>query len=100
MAKIVDITERLDFDGNPVIKVKDVKLEINADAATMLKVMGILGETDEPGVKEVLKMYELIFGEAERDRIEKLRLNFTDFTKLVYTAINLVSGEEDNQGEQ
>lgn len=45
-------------------------------------------------------MYELIFGEAERDRIEKLRLNFTDFTKLVYTAINLVSGEEDIQGEQ
>lgn len=100
MAKIVDITERLDFDGNPVIKVKDVELEVNADSTTMLKVMGILSEKDEPGIKEVLEMYELIFGEAERNRIEKLRLNFTDFTKLVYTAINLVSGEEDSQGEQ
>ena len=100
MAKVIDITERLDFDGNPIIKVKDVELEVNADAATMLKVMGVLSKKDDPGAKEVLEMYELIFSEAERDKIERMRLNFKDFTKLVYTAINLVNGEEDGQGEQ
>ena len=54
MAKVIDITDRLDFDENPVIKVRGVELEVNADAATMLKVMGLLSEKDAPGIKEVL----------------------------------------------
>ena len=100
MAKVIDITDRLDFDENPVIKVRGVELEVNADAATMLKVMGLLSEKDAPGIKEVLTMYELLFGEEERARIEGMGLSFKDFTKLVYTAVNLVNGEDDGQGEQ
>ncbi len=100
MAKTVDITDKLDFDGNPVIKVKDVSVEVNSDASTMLKVMGILGKNDNPNATDVLKMYELIFSAEDREKIEKMRLNFGDFTKLVYTAISLISGEDDSQGEQ
>ena len=99
MAKIVDITEKLDFDGNPKIKIKNAEIEINADAPTMLKIMGILGDADKPGAKEVMEMYELMFSEKERSKIEKLKLNFKDFTTLVYTAIDLVQGGE-SQGEQ
>lgn len=39
--KIVDITEKLNFDENPVLKVKDVTIEVNSDAATVLKIMGL-----------------------------------------------------------
>lgn len=99
MAKVVDITEKLDFDGNPIIRIRDVEIEVNADAATMLKVMGVLSGDDEPGAGEVLKMYELLFDEAEREKINRMKLNFKDFTKLVFTAINLVQGEEDGLGE-
>ena len=35
--KIVDITEKLSFDENPVLKIKDVTVEVNSDAATVLK---------------------------------------------------------------
>lgn len=96
MAKIVDITEKLDFDGNPKIKIKNTEIEVNADAATMLKVMGILGDKEEPGAKEVMGMYELMFSEKERNKIDELKLNFKDFTTLVYTAINLINGEEES----
>lgn len=99
MAKIVDITEKLDFEGNPKIKVKNTEIEVNADAATMLKVMGVLGDVEEPGPKEVTAMYELIFSEKERQKIEKMKLNFKDFQVLVFTAIGLITGEE-SQGEQ
>lgn len=95
MAKIVDITEKLDFDGNPKIKIKNTEIEVNADAATMLKVMGILGDKEEPGVKEVIGMYELMFSDEERSKIDKLKLDFKDFTTLVYTAINLINGEDE-----
>lgn len=100
MAKAIDITERLDFDGNPAIKVKDMEIEVSADAATMLKVMGILRKNEHPGVKEVLEMYELLFTEAERAKIEVLKLNFRDFTELLNTAMTLITGEEDDRGEQ
>ena len=42
MAKIVDITEKLSFEGNPRLKIKGRELEVNADAPTMLKVMGLM----------------------------------------------------------
>lgn len=49
MAKIVDITDKLSFDENPKLVIKGKELEVNADAPTMLKVMGLL-RNDDPGV--------------------------------------------------
>ena len=98
MARVVDITEKLNYEENPKIKVKDKEIEVNTDAATMLRIMGILSQNDETGPKEVIAMYELIFSETERKKIDKLKLNFKDFRTLVYTAIELVTGEDD-QGE-
>ena len=42
--KIVDITEKLNFDENPVLKVKNVTIEVNSDAATVLKIMGLFSK--------------------------------------------------------
>ena len=39
MAKVVDITSKLEFDGNPKLRIKDKEIEVIADAPTMLKVM-------------------------------------------------------------
>lgn len=99
MSKIIDITDKLNFDGNPKLKIKDVEIEINSDATTMLKIMGLLGENDEPGPKEVLKMYELMFEASERKKIEKLKLNFMDFTSIIFSAIELIQGEDNAAGE-
>ena len=35
--KIVDITEKLSFDENPVLKIKDVTVEVNSDAVHCAK---------------------------------------------------------------
>ncbi len=99
MAKVVDITEKLNYEENPVIKVKDREIEVNADASTMLKIMGVLSDKEDAGPKEVMEMYHLMFSEKEREKIEQMKLNFKDFTTLVYTAIHLVTGE-DGGGEQ
>lgn len=99
MSKVVDITEKLNFDENPKIIIKEKELEVNADAATVLKIMGVLGDGADPTPKTIVSMYELIFGEKVRKEIEKLNLSFADFQTLVMEAINLVvDGEE--QGEQ
>ena len=41
MSKIIDITDKLDFEENPRLKVKDIELEVDASAENLLKVMGL-----------------------------------------------------------
>lgn len=98
MAKVVDITEKLNYEENPVIRVKDKEIEVNSDAGTMLKIMGFLSDGKNTGPQEVMEMYQLMFNEKERKKIEQLKLSFSDFTTLVHTAISLVTGENE-QGE-
>ena len=93
MSRVVDITEKLNNEEAPELQIRDTKIHVNTDAATMLKIMGILSEGEDVGPKEVIRMYELIFPENEREKIEELKLNFADFKTLLYAAINLVTGE-------
>lgn len=98
MAKIVDITEKLDFDTNPKLAIKGKEYEVNADAETVLKVMGTLS-TKGATPEAILDMYQLIFSEKERKAITKLGLQFKDFKKVIESAINLIMGE-DEEGKQ
>lgn len=100
MAKIVDITDKLEMDGNPYLSVKDEKLEVNADAATMLKLMGKYEEisSSEATPKDILDLYNLMFPEKSQKKIEKLKISFKDLTVLVEEAQKLIVGEE-NEGE-
>ena len=95
--KIVDITEKLSFDENPVLKVKDVTVEVNSDAATVLKIMGIFSKG--ASAIEVLAVYELIFNEKDRKKIDKLNLQFKDFQTIIMAAVDMITGDEE-PGEQ
>lgn len=100
MSKVIDITEKLTFEGNPSLKIKGKNLEVNADAPTMLKVMGLMGNGD-PGPKEIVDMYEMMFPEKSQKEIEKLKLNFNDLVTVVEAAVGLiVDTDGDSQGEQ
>lgn len=99
MAKVVDITEKLTFEGNPSLLIKGKKLEVNADAPTMLKVMGLMG-SDDPGVSEILKTYDMMFPEKSKEEIEKLGLSFNDLIVVVQEAVGLIVGGVSDQGEQ
>ena len=98
MAKIVDITDQLSFDGNPKLVIKGKELEVNADAPTMLKVMGLL-RNDDPGVQEVLDAYDMMFQEKTRNEIDKMKLSFRDLMIVVQEAVSLITGDV-GTGEQ
>ena len=95
--KIVDITEKLSFDENPVLKVKDVTVEVNSDAATVLKIMGIFSKG--ASAKEGLAVYELILKGKDRKRMDKLNLQFKDFQRNICLAVDMITGDEE-PGEQ
>lgn len=99
MAKKIDITEKLSFDENPKIVIKGTELEVNADAATVLQIMGIMNDSGSTTAKDVLDMYNLIFPEKERKAIDKMKLSFADFNKIVECAVDLIVGGEEDTGE-
>ena len=98
MARKIDITDKLTFDGNPVLVIKGKELEVNADAPTMLKVMGLVGGNPSP--KEIVEIYDAMFPEKARKELDKLKLTFDDLVTVINTAVSLITGENFEQGEQ
>lgn len=93
-----DITEKLKFEENPKLVIKGVEIEVDTDATTVLKVMGTIGNDSELTPRDVVRVYEVIFKEKERKKIDKLQLKMEDFKVLISEAISLITGEEE-QGE-
>mgnify|MGYP001146900846 CR=1 FL=1 len=97
MAKVVDITDKLSFDENPKIRIKDEEFEVNTDARTMLEIMGVFSSKDQSTA--AVEAYEKLYSEKDRKRIDRLKLTFKDFMKMIEESMALIMGE-DSQGEQ
>ena len=41
MAKKINITDKLNFESNPIIVIGDLEVEVKSDAETMLRMMGV-----------------------------------------------------------
>ena len=101
MSKIIDITDKLNFEEKPIIKVKDVEIKANNDAVTMLKVIALF-DNDGKGmsVKNVLDIYNLLFDEENQQKIDSLKLSFEDFSTLVVNAAQaIINNGEEVEGE-
>ena len=98
MGNIVDITEKLSFDTNPTLMIRGEGYEVNADARTVLEIMGDFNNKSE--MDAALSAYEKMFSERDRSRIDALKLPYKDLMIIIKTAISLVTGEDEDQGEQ
>lgn len=96
MRKVVDITEKLSFEENPKIQIRDKVIEVNADATTMLEILGDTNSKSE--VDAGISAYNKLFSEKDRAEIAKMKLPFKDLQVIIETAVALASGEGD-QGE-
>ncbi len=99
MSKIIDITNKLNFKEKPKFKIKDIEVEANSDAVTMLKVAAIYTDGNIK-VSDVLVVYNLLFDEENQKKIESLKLDMNDFsTAITEIASGLLGGGEDDEGE-
>lgn len=98
MARTVDITDKLSFDENPALVIKGKKLEVNADAPTMLKIMNLMTAYGVE-IEQIGEAYELVFPEKSRKEIDKLKLSINDWTTVVMEAMNLIMDDGDSRGE-
>lgn len=98
MSKLIDITDKLNFEEKPSVRVKNVDLAINNDAVSMLKVAALF-EDGNGKSKDVIEMYHLLFDESEREKIEKLKLNMHDFNALISESAKIATGDLTDKGE-
>lgn len=98
MSKLIDITDKLNFEEKPSVRVKNVDLAINNDAVSMLKVAALF-EDGNGKSKDVIEMYHLLFDESEREKIEKLKLNMHDFSTLISESAKIATGDLTDEGE-
>lgn len=102
MSKIIDITDKLNFEERPKMKVKDTEVTANNDALTVLKVIALFDDEEGNGVsvKNMLKIFTLLFDEEEQKKVEALKLSFEDFSTFINeTANTIINGNEDTEGE-
>ena len=91
MAKVVDITEKLDFEERPELIIKNVHIKINNSAETMLKIMGNFNSSDE--TEAVVNSVDLLFDDKKK-KLDKLKLSFKDFMTVITEAMDIIRGDD------
>lgn len=102
MAKKINITDKLELSGNPYLVIGDTEVEVNADAATAIKIIGKYKDASVSGtsMKDLEDIYNIIFPEESREKLSAMKLSFADFKVLIEEAVNLVVDEgETDEGE-
>lgn len=95
MAKKIDITDKLNFEENPIIVVKGKELEVNTDASNVLKILALAdGEKSGAALEE---MADALFTEKSRKTLNSLKLKMNDYSKVIEAAIGLAVGEDEGE---
>lgn len=97
---VYDLTEKLRFDDDPVLIIRNTRLTVRSDAETVLKLMDVLREQGETaGAKEAV---ELLLSPEDCEKLSGLGLKLDDYIAVVKAAVQLALGadpEEEPPGE-
>lgn len=95
-----NITEKLKFNEDPVLVIRDKELTIKSDADVILRLMDVLSTKGEvAGATEVM---DLLLSASDQKKLSSLHLKMTDYIDVIKTAISLALGEdpeEEDKGE-
>ncbi len=102
MSKIIDITDKFNFEERPQIKIKDTLVNVNNDATSVLKITAIFEDEKNSKIttSSLLGVYKLLFDDEARAEIDKLHLSIDDFATLILeTASSIINNGEESEGE-
>ena len=94
MARIVDITEKLNFEEPPALLIKGVEIPINDKAVDVIRITPIM-EEKHTSAEEFNLLYETVFPEESRKKLEALDLSMKDFARTVWEGAKLIAGADD-----
>lgn len=95
-----DITDKLKFDADPVIKVRDMEITINSDAENVLQILDILQNESEYAAMR--KCMPILLDKENQEKLRSLKLKTGDYMEVLQVAVSLALGEdpdEENSGK-
>ncbi len=98
MSKIIDITNKLNFDERPKLVIKGAEIEVNNDAISFIKAIALFDSENGISSTDILSALELLFDEENREKIAKLHLSFADLSTVIKIATELIA-DNDSEGE-
>ena len=97
--KVIDITDKLNFDEKPKIRIKDVDITVNNSAATVLKILPKLNSNEKMSPSDIMDIIEMLIPSDEMKKFEALELSLNNFMTFITEAIKLITGGDDDEGE-
>ena len=92
MAMVYDITSKLKFNEDPVLKINDIEFTVRSDADVLLQIIDIMQTKGEmEGAKQCIS---LLFSEEDREKLSGLHLKMEDFMEVVKAAVSMALGED------
>lgn len=98
MARVIDITDKLNFEEKPKLLIKGCEITVNDDAPSMLKVMELMSV--KPTAAEIVKMCNLLLDDENRAKLEEMHLSLKDYFTVIMQAVKIVSGDNDAGEEE
>lgn len=95
MAKIIDITDKLSFDENPKVVIKGKEFEVNADAETVLKMMGAFSSKSD--IAASIDAFNFLFSEEDRKRIMMMKMSAKDLMIVIRESMDLILGTAEKE---
>lgn len=100
MAKAVNITDKLDFESNPILVIGNVEAEVNADAESVLRLIGTFSEKRD--MEAISYALNIIFKKEDVEAICKIekdgkKLSAKSLMKIIEAAMDLVMGEDEGE---
>lgn len=101
MAKKVDISEKLQFDEDPVLVINGEEIEVNSGAETALRLMGIL--SGPRTMVKVVEALEIMFGEENTQKICSMtdangkKLKVDSLMTIMEQGIGLIMGTSEGE---
>ena len=93
--KVIDITEKLNFEEKPKLKIKDTVIEVNNEAVTVLK---ILPKVEDMKADDIADICSDLFEPSEMEKLNVLHLDFKDYMTVIQSAVKAITGTAD-EGE-
>ena len=94
--KVLNITDKLNFDEKPHLIIGETELEINNKAKAMLEAVDKFENLSPSDMPQVAA---LLFGEEGSRKLDALDLSFDDYLTVITSAVELVTGKAEGEEE-
>lgn len=98
MAMVYDITDKLKFGEDPVLKIKDEELTVHSGADVLLQVIDLYRNKGE--IDATIGAIDLLLSEEDRKKLEGIGLQMVDYMTVVKTMVSLALGEDPEEDDE